>query len=175
MAWFGGIIPLDAARRDRSRSEELPAHRAYAESYDFVGYLSRRGRWEDTADDGDRWPFRRFLTAIGARRRRGRRRDGRRSAGRCASCSTSGGAISAQRYLLMPIGLLGLAMWIAVRDPAAAGVAAAAAAEPGRLARWEQEERERVVAPPYVAWPGDDPFAETDPDEDRPRDPQLLN
>ena len=61
MAWFGGIVPLDEL--DASfPAEESPANRAYAESYDFVGYLSRRGRWEDTADDGDRWPFRRFLT-----------------------------------------------------------------------------------------------------------------
>ncbi|HEY1552621.1 MAG TPA: hypothetical protein VGG28_32555, partial [Kofleriaceae bacterium] len=58
MAWFHGVIPI--ADLDHSfPAEESPAQRAYAESYDFVGYLSRRGRWEDTADDGDRWPFRR--------------------------------------------------------------------------------------------------------------------
>ena len=53
MAWFHGIVPLDEL--DHSfPAEEAPANRAYAESYDFVGYLSRRGRYEDTADDGDR-------------------------------------------------------------------------------------------------------------------------
>src|SRR6476646_7758011 len=64
MAWFGGVVELDQLDNSFPR-EESPAHRAYAQSYDFVGYLSRRGRWEDIDDDGDRWPFRRFLTAVG--------------------------------------------------------------------------------------------------------------
>ncbi|MGE3548233.1 MAG: hypothetical protein AB7L28_30205, partial [Kofleriaceae bacterium] len=64
MTWFDSFIPLEEL--DRSfPAEELPANRAYAESYDFVGYLSRRGRWEDRADDGDRWAFRRFLSEVG--------------------------------------------------------------------------------------------------------------
>ena len=63
MAWLGGIVSIDDL--DRSfPAEELPANKAYAQSYDFVGYLSRRGRWEDTYDDGDRWPFRRFLADV---------------------------------------------------------------------------------------------------------------
>ena len=64
MVWMRGIIPIE--QLDRSfPAEESPAQRAYAESYDFVNFLSRRGRWEDPADDGDRWPFRRFLREIG--------------------------------------------------------------------------------------------------------------
>ncbi len=64
MVWMRGIIPIE--QLDRSfPAEESPAQRAYAESYDFVNYLSRRGRWEDPADDGDRWPFRRFLRELG--------------------------------------------------------------------------------------------------------------
>src|SRR6185503_14509325 len=43
---------------------ELPANRAYAESYDFVGFLAKRGRWEDREDDGDRYPFRKFLAGV---------------------------------------------------------------------------------------------------------------
>ena len=65
MAWLGSAIPireLDA----RFPAEELPASRAYAESYDFVAFLARRGRWADADDDGDRWPFRRFLRALAA-------------------------------------------------------------------------------------------------------------
>src|SRR5690606_32025355 len=63
MAWMDGTIPL--ADLDASfPAEELPAHRAYAESYDFVNFLTRRGRWADSDDDGDRWPFRRFLRAL---------------------------------------------------------------------------------------------------------------
>jgi hypothetical protein len=63
MVWFHSIIPLE--QLDRSfPAQEMATHRAYAESYDFVGYLSRRGRWEDVSDDGDRYPFRRFLAEV---------------------------------------------------------------------------------------------------------------
>ncbi|HEY5926089.1 MAG TPA: hypothetical protein VIV11_30595, partial [Kofleriaceae bacterium] len=37
MVWFGGVIPIDQLDASFPR-EELPAHRAYAQSYDFVGY-----------------------------------------------------------------------------------------------------------------------------------------
>jgi len=63
MAWFGSVIPLEELESGFP-AEEAPASRAYAESYDFVGYLAHRGRWTDAEDDGDRWPFRRFLRAI---------------------------------------------------------------------------------------------------------------
>ena len=63
MAWFGGVIPLEDLDR-AFPAAELPANRAYAESYDFVGYLSIRGRWEDHEDDGNRWAFRTFLGQI---------------------------------------------------------------------------------------------------------------
>jgi hypothetical protein len=110
MAWFGGIVELD--QLDRSfPAEELPAHRAYAQSYDFVGYLSRRGRYEDKADDGDRWPFRRFLTIVG------------QTGDLDAAAKTAFGRPMHElfdewkedltsRYMLAPIGLLGIAIWI---------------------------------------------------------------
>lgn len=63
MAWGGTIVGL-AELEAGFPSQELPASRAYAQSYDFVGYLSRRGRWEDKTDDGDRWAFRRFLVNL---------------------------------------------------------------------------------------------------------------
>jgi hypothetical protein len=110
MVWLRGIIPLE--QLDRSfPAEESPANRAYAESYDFVNYLSRRGRWEDHDDDGDRSPFRRFLSEIGhgtdintaAKHQFGKplhelfeewRED------------------LQSRFLSAPVGLLGLAVWI---------------------------------------------------------------
>lgn len=110
MAWFGGIVELDDL--DRSfPAEELPAHRAYAQSYDFVGYLSRRGRYEDKEDDGDRWPFRRFLTIVG------------QTGDLNAAAKTAFGRPLHElfeewkedltnRYMLAPIGLFGLAIWI---------------------------------------------------------------
>jgi hypothetical protein len=65
MAWFGSVIPLDQLEVGFP-AEELPASRAYAESYDFVSFLARRGRFPDATDDGDRYPFRRFLAEVAA-------------------------------------------------------------------------------------------------------------
>lgn len=182
MAWFGGIVPLD--QLDRAfPAEESPAHRAYAQSYDFVGYLSRRGRWEDTADDGDRWPFRRFLTMIG----NGTDID-------AAASKAFGKPLHelfdewrtdmSKRYLLAPIGLFGLALWILCGILLALAWARKKRQNRRRLGEWEREERERddalarlrpmVVAPPaYVPWPGEDPFK--DDDEPRPDGSKLLN
>lgn len=179
MSWFGSIIPLDEL--DRSfPAEELPAHRAYAESYDFVGYLSRRGRWEDREDDGDRWPFRRFLGAIA----RGSDVDAaaKQAFGRpLRALFDEWRADLSSRYLLMPIGLLGLALWICVSILLVLAWRRRRRQNRARLARWDLEEAAeraraeaaRVVAPPYVAWPGDDPFAEDD--EDEQRNPRTLN
>jgi hypothetical protein len=110
MAWFGGIVPLSELDRTFPAAEN-PAHRAYAQSYDFVGFLSRRGRWEDKHDDGDRWPFRNFLTAVGQTGDLDR-----------AAKSAFGKPLHelfeewradlTTRYMLLPIGLLGLAVWI---------------------------------------------------------------
>lgn len=110
MAWFGGIVPLSELDRTFPAAE-MPANRAYAESYDFVGFLSRRGRWEDKQDDGDRWPFRNFLTAVG--------RTGDLDS---AAKSAFGKPLHelfeewrsdlTTRYMLLPVGLLGLAVWI---------------------------------------------------------------
>ncbi|MCB9564633.1 MAG: hypothetical protein H6708_29970 [Kofleriaceae bacterium] len=65
MAWFGGTIPLTELEIGFPL-EEAPASRAYAESYDFVAFLARRGRWPDAKDDGDRYPFQVFLAQTAA-------------------------------------------------------------------------------------------------------------
>jgi hypothetical protein len=169
MSWFGGIIPI--AELDRSfPQEELPAHRAYAESYDFVGFLSRRGRWEDKEDDGDRLPFRRFLAAIA-------RTGDVEAAARQAFGRPIGALFDewrqslGRRYMLMPIGLLGLALWICAALLLVLAWRRRRKQNRARLARWEQEEA--VMAPPYVAWPGQDPFEEAEGDGERK--PELLN
>jgi hypothetical protein len=173
MAWFGSTIPI--AQLDLAfPAQELPAHRAYAESYDFVGYLSRRGRWEDTSDDGDRWPFRHFLAAIGG----GATVD-------TAAVQAFGRPINdlfdewradlGKRYLMLPVGLLGLALWVACALLLMAAWWRRRRHNRRRLAQWDLEDaaRREAVAPPYVAWPGEDPFAE---DEDPPpSDPRLVN
>ena len=179
MAWFNGIVPLDDL--DHSfPAEESPANRAYAESYDFVGYLSRRGRYEDTADDGDRWPFRKFLTAVG----HGVDLD-------TAAKHAFGKPLHAlfdewsenlsKRYLMAPIGLFGLAVWILCAILLALAWSRRRRQNRQRIAQWDRDERAHdeamrlrpVIIPPYVPWPGEDPFA--DDDDEPPHDPKLVN
>ncbi|MEJ7598316.1 MAG: hypothetical protein WKG01_10435 [Kofleriaceae bacterium] len=180
MAWVGSIIPLDQLDRSFPR-EELPAHRAYAESYDFVGFLARRGRWEDTDDDGNRWPFRRFLGELS----RGATVDqaAMRSFGRPLKLLFEEWRHDLnKRYMLAPLGLLGLAMWIIVGLLLAVAWWRRKHQNRRRIAQWDLEdaarhERERsqlIVAPPYVAWPGEDPLAE-EPEDEPPPDPRLMN
>lgn len=179
MAWLGNTIPL--RELDLSfPADELPANRAYAESYDFVGYLARRGRWEDADDDGDRFPFRRFLHEIGT----GASVD-------AAAIRAYGRPIQAlfeewqqdlaRRYRLMPIGLIGFALWIMVAGLLVLAWWRRRRQARRKLAQWESEELTRraresqlVVPPPYMPWPGEDPLTE-EPDEDKPSDPTLLN
>lgn len=176
MAWFGGTVPLD--QLDGSfPAQELPANRAYAESYDFVGYLSRRGRWEDTADDGDRAPFRRFLAAIA----HGDSLD-------TAAIHAYGRPLHTlfdewrdslgKRYMFAPIGLFGIGLWVLCALLLVLAVWRRRRANRRRLAQWEREERARdeapvrlrpVIVPPYVPWPGEDPFAEEDDEGDEPK------
>ena len=186
MAWFGGVIPLD--QLDRAfPAEESPAHRAYAESYDFVGFLSRRGRWADSSDDGDRWPFRRFLSSLGT----GRDLD-------AAAIHAFGRPMKVlfeewkddlhDRYKMLPLGLLGLALWILCALLLVLAWMRRRRQNRRRIAQWDADEaiaREQararstqVVAPPYVPWPGEDPLAEVPeaPDDDEPGgEPRLVN
>jgi hypothetical protein len=176
MSWLGGIIPFQELDRSFPR-EELPAHRAYAESYDFVGYLSRRGRYEDRADDGDRWPFRRFLAGIAG----GATVDdaARQAFGRpIGELFDEWRSDLGKRYLLMPIGLLGLAVWIVIALLLVLAWRRRRKQNRIRLAQWAAEDRARaaVIAPPYVAWPGRDPFAEPEAEAEPERPPpELLN
>jgi hypothetical protein len=177
MAWAGGIIPLDQLDQTFPQ-EEMPANRAYAESYDFVGYLSRRGRWEDEHDDGDRWPFRRFLRELG----HGSDLD-------AAAVRAFGKPLHplfdewrsnlGSRYMLMPIGLLGLVMWILCAILLGLAWWRRRRQNQQRLAQWDLEERLRaqpapnvqVIVPPYVPWPGEDPLAPDRADRTDPADP----
>jgi hypothetical protein len=144
MAWLGGLIELDELDRSFPAAES-PANRAYAQSSDFVGFLSRRGRWEDHDDDGDRWPFRRFLGALG----RGASLDD-------AAIRAYGRPLHAlyeewrsdlgNRYLLMPIGLLGLVAWVLVALLLMVAWWRRRRQNRRRLAVWGAEERARDAA-----------------------------
>ncbi len=185
MAWFDSEIPLHEL--DRSfPADELPAHRAYAESYDFVGYLANRGRWVDRDDDGDRFPFRRFLRELA----HGASLD-------TAAMRAYGRPIAvlfdewkddlSRRYRMLPIGIIGFALWILAALLLVFAWWRRRRQNRRRLAEWEADEQRRreaareahlVVVPPYVPWPGDDnPFADVEPDgsDDDPPGPRLLN
>ena len=175
MAWFGGVVELD--QLDNSfPAEELPAHRAYAQSYDFVGFLSRRGRWEDKNDDGDRWPFRRFLTEI------------RRTGNLDLAAKTAFGkpmhelfgewrSDLTNRYMLMPIGLLGLAIWIMCAMLLVLAFLRRRRQNRKRIAQWDLEEQQRAeqeraeaaaraaALTPEAVFGGDPP----------PDDPRFIN
>ncbi|HEY6175684.1 MAG TPA: hypothetical protein VIX73_14595 [Kofleriaceae bacterium] len=180
MAWSHNIIPLD--RLDATFPEdELPASRAYAEAYDFVGYLARRGRWEDPSDDGDRWPFRRFLREVGLGEDLDR-----------AAVHQFGKPLHelfeewrsdlGSRYLLMPLGLIGGVLWILCGVLLVLAWWRRRRSNRRRLAQWDLEDKLRrsseagaqVNVPPYVPWPGEDPLG-SEPDDDEPLDPRSMN
>jgi hypothetical protein len=84
---------------------------AYAESYDFVAFLARRGRFDDERDDGDRAAFRQFLAELAA----GEALDpaARTAFGRGIlelEREWLGGL--RERYLWLPIGLLASFLWV---------------------------------------------------------------
>jgi hypothetical protein len=182
MAWSHSLIPLDQLD-DAFPQAELPASRAYAEAYDFVGFLARRGRWEDPSDDGDRWPFRRFLREVG----KGSDLD-------TAAIRAFGKPMHAlfeewrtdlgNRYLLMPLSFLGVVLWVLCGLLLGLAWWRRRRINRRRLAQWDLEERLRrptepgaqVSAPPYVPWPGEDPLGSEPDDDDRPpNDPRWMN
>jgi hypothetical protein len=139
MAWSGNVIPLAELDR-RFPDVESEVDRAYAQSYDFVAFLARRGRYPDPHDDGDRWAFRDFLRAIA---------DG-------ASVHQAARAIYnasledlfdewyqdlRQRYLLVPAGLVGLGVWVLASILLVLAYWRRRRVNRRTLARWEEEER----------------------------------
>jgi hypothetical protein len=139
MAWFNGIIDID--NLDRSfPAQESPAQRAYAESYDFVGYLSRRGRHEDTDDDGDRWPFRKFLTIVG---QTGDLNQAANIAfGRnIHQLFDEWKSDLTHRYMLAPIGLMGLAIWVLCALLVVVAWWRRKRINKKRIAEWDEQER----------------------------------
>lgn len=142
MVWFRSVIPL--GELDRSfPAQEMATHRAYAESYDFVGYLSRRGRWDDKADDGDRYPFRRFLAEIA-----------RTSNLDAAAMHAFGRPVSdlfteweedlRNRLMFAPVGLFALGLWLVAAILLVLGWARRRRQARATMARWAKEDELRV-------------------------------
>jgi hypothetical protein len=178
MVWFGDVIPLQQLEMSFPR-EELAAHRAYAESYDFVGFLARRGRWEDPHDDGDRYPFKRFLRELS----HGSSLDEAavRAYGRpMRELFIEWEADLEARYRFFPLSLLAFGLWALCTLLLVLAWARRRRQNKKRIAQWDAEDAARraseqstqVVAPPYVPWPGEDPF---DDDPDEKSGPKIMN
>jgi hypothetical protein len=144
IAWSGSPIPLhEIDRRFPARKSDV--ERAYAQSYDFVAFLARRGRFRDNEDDGNRWPFRDFLGAIA----RGRSVDE-------AARSAYGASLSQlhkewfedlrQRYMLVPASLVGLFVWVLAAALLILGYRRKQKRARQILALWEAEETARAEA-----------------------------
>jgi hypothetical protein len=194
MAWFGSVIPLDQLDIGFP-AEELPASRAYAESYDFVTFLARRGRFDDASDDGDRYPFRRFLAEVA--------RTGDVNAASTLAYGRPLGSLFdewrhelKQRYLFMPIGVLLFSIWLFAVLLLVLAWRRRRRQNRSKLAEWEaieraarereREEHERRSVPVVPIWsgpgwappgapvsePGDDDVdAVVEDDDDAPRPP----
>jgi hypothetical protein len=163
MAWSGNVIPL--ADLDRSfPAAENEAARAYAQSYDFVAYLARRGRSLTPDDDGNRWAFRDFLVALG---------DGA-TLEQAARKSFSAGMSDLfdewreslrDRYFILPAGMLGLFVWVVAAVLLVLAFLRKRRLGRATLARWAEEEAaaaHRVEATPVVD-AAVDPAREPDP------------
>lgn len=141
LAWSGNTIPL------RMLDESFPAaeievHKAYAQSYDLVAFLARRGRYADKKDEGDRWPFRNYLAYIAAGE----------SVNDAAlrAYGTSMVDLYAEwyqdlrsRFMLVPASLFGLFVWTFAALLLIVGYFRKSRNARRILARWEAEERDR--------------------------------
>jgi hypothetical protein len=139
LAWFGGVRPLDELEAGFPAAE-APASRAYAQSYDFVGFLAERGAYPDAVDDGDRWPFRRFLRALA---------DG--ASLDEAAQQAFGAAMDelfaewkaslVRRYLLVPASVFASFLWVLVAGLLVLGWWRRRRRSKAQMAAWEAEEQ----------------------------------
>ena len=110
MSWSGSVYSLAELERSFPAGKSS-ADRAYAQSYDFVGYLARRGRYADTHDDPDRWTFRDFLGALAE----GQDVDAAAKAIYGVPLDTLAKEWYEdlrKRYWMLPVGLFGGALWL---------------------------------------------------------------
>jgi hypothetical protein len=109
MAWTGNVYSLDTIENHFPKQENA-VHKAYAQSYDFVAYLAKRGHYVDLDDDGNRWPFRTFLAELA----KGETQDD----ASYLAFGASFGQLQSQwyeslraRYLFVPSSLVGVFVW----------------------------------------------------------------
>jgi len=139
MAWTGDVIPLAALDHSFPAAEDAAA-RAYAQSYDLVAFMAHRGRSSSLDDDGNRWPFREFLVSLA----RGATLE---QAARHAFSTGIADLFEEwrenlrQRYLVLPAGLLGVAIWVIAAVLLVLAFLRKRRLGRATLARWADEER----------------------------------
>lgn len=138
MAWTGNVYPLSTIE-DHFPKQENSVHKAYAQSYDFVAYLAKRGHYVDLDDDGNRWPFRTFLAELAA----GATQD---DASHLAF-GASFGQLQNQwyeslraRYLFVPSSLVGVFVWAMAALLLIIGYLRKKKKNLKTLHRWEEED-----------------------------------
>ncbi len=144
MAWSGNTIPL-ASLDSSFPAAEIEVHKAYAQSYDFVAFLARRGRYIDKDDEGDRWPFRSFLAYIA----NGKSPDDAALKAYGASLYSLYGEWYEDlrsRYMLIPASLFGLFVWSFAAVLLVIGYIRKSRRAKRILAIWEREETARAEA-----------------------------
>ena len=124
---------------DRFPPGENQAGRAYAQAYDFVSYLAKRGRYADDKDDGDREPFRRFLHELAI----GRTLDG-------AALESYGVSFKTledewwtrvrERYLWSLVGMFTLFVWVVGAILLTIGYWRKRRLSRRKLAEWDEED-----------------------------------
>lgn len=106
----GRIIPLGALE-DAFPAREDEASLAYAQAYDFVAFLARRGRWEDERDDGSRAAFQELIARLSAGDPPSRAAE--RAFGRTLGQLEREWLESLRtRYLWYPIGIGATSLWV---------------------------------------------------------------
>jgi heme exporter protein D len=141
LAWSGNTIPLHELD-DSFPAAEIEVHKAYAQSYDIVAFLARRGRYTDKKDEGDRWPFRNFLGYIA---------DGETTNDAALRAyGTSMVDLYAEwyedlrsRFMMVPASLFGLFVWSFAALLLVIGYFKKSRSARRILARWESDERAR--------------------------------
>jgi hypothetical protein len=123
-------------------AREDEAALAYAESFDFVAFLARRGRWQDDRDDGDPAAFRELLAALA--RGSGLDAAAREAFGR-SMVELEGEWVDSlrSRYLWYPIAFGGTLVWVLGAMLLVLGWHRRRRERRRTLARWEIEEAER--------------------------------
>jgi len=138
LAWSGNVIPLEQLDQHFPR-EEYKVHKAYAQSYSLVSFLAQRGRYQDTFDNGNRWPFQNFLRFLAEGKtleNAAKQAYGRSMQELFAEWQTQ----LQDRFMLIPSNLFELFIWLFGAVLLVLGYLRKRKINKTRLMQWEEEE-----------------------------------